>query len=100
MGSEAVLWLAAESLTLEHAGEPLSRYEVRIEPDTGRLRSVGRPRLFETPRSTPQPRLFALDALGEGGWLKAIRLEGYAPRSPCRPEGLQQALFAYHEAWG
>jgi hypothetical protein len=27
-GKEAALWLAPESLTLEHADEPLSRYEV------------------------------------------------------------------------
>lgn len=47
-GREAALWLAAESLTLEHAGEPLSRYEVRVQPDTGKLRSVSRPRLFGT----------------------------------------------------
>jgi hypothetical protein len=49
-GNEAALWLAAESLTVEHSGEPLSRYEVRIEPDTGELKSVSRPRLFETSR--------------------------------------------------
>lgn len=99
-GNEAALWLAAESLTVEHAGEPLSRYEVSVEAATGKLRSVGRPRLFETLRVLAQPRLFALDSLGDGGWLKALRLEGYAPRGPRRPEGLQQALFAYHEAWG
>ena len=29
-----------------------------------------------------------------------MRLAGYASRNPRRPEGLQQALFAYHEAWG
>ncbi|MDP9439655.1 MAG: hypothetical protein M3P49_13100 [Actinomycetota bacterium] len=75
-GREAALWLAAGSLTVEHAGEPLSRYEVRVEPDTGGLRSVGRPRLFGTSGAPPQPRLFSLDALGEGGWLKALRLEG------------------------
>lgn len=99
-GREAALWLASESLTVEHAGEPLSRYAVEVEAATGRLRSVARPRLFGSPRVLTQPRLFALDALGDGGWLKALRLEGYAPRSPRRPEGLQQALFAYHEAWG
>lgn len=92
--------MAAESLTLEHAGEPLSRYEVEVEVATGRLRSAGRPRLFESPRVLPQPRLFALDSLGEGGWLKAMRLAGHASRNPRRPEGLQQALFAYHEARG
>ena len=52
------------------------------------------------PRVLPQPRLFALDALGDGGWSKALRLGGYAPRGPRRPEGLQRALFAYHEARG
>lgn len=36
--------------------------------------------------------------LGEAGWLKAMRLEGYAPRSPGRPQTLQQALFSYAEA--
>jgi hypothetical protein len=98
-GREAALWLAAESLTVEHAGEPLSRYEVRVEAGTGALRSVGRPRLFEASRGRghPQPRLFALD---EAGWLKALRLRDYAPRRPRRPEMLQQALFPYGEAWG
>jgi putative transposase len=67
-GREAALWLAAESLTVEHAGEPLSRYEVRVEAATGELRSVARPRLFETShgRRRPQRRLFPLDSLGEG----------------------------------
>jgi hypothetical protein len=35
---------------------------------------------------------------GEGGWLKAMRLKGYAPRSPGRPKALQQTLFRYAEA--
>jgi hypothetical protein len=77
-GREAALWLAAESLTVEHGGEPLSRYRVRLEADTGELRSVEKPRLFENSHGLrrPQRRLFALDSLGEGGWLKALRLEG------------------------
>jgi hypothetical protein len=33
-GREAALGLAAESLTLEHGGEPLSRYEVKVEAAT------------------------------------------------------------------
>jgi hypothetical protein len=61
------LWLAAESVTLEHAGELLSRYEVRVEAETGELRSVGRARLFGTSAAVAQPRLFGLDALGEAG---------------------------------
>jgi hypothetical protein len=98
-GREAALWLAAESLTVEHAGEPLSRFEVRVEAATGELRMVTRPKIFESShgRNRPQQRLFAMDALGEGGWLKAMRLEGYAPRAPRRPQALQEALFAYAE---
>ena len=98
-GREAALWLAAESLTLEHAGEPLSRYEVRVETDTGELRSVGRPRLFGTSAAVVQPRLFGLDSLGETGWLKALKLEGYAPRRPGPPQGLQDALFPFSVGW-
>jgi hypothetical protein len=98
-GREAALWLAAESLTLEHGGESLSRYEVRVEPNTGRLRAVGRPRLFEVSHALPQPRLFGLDSLGEAGWLKALRLGDYAPRRPASPRGLQQPPFPYLEAW-
>jgi hypothetical protein len=98
-GREAVLWLAPESLTLEHAGEPLSRYEVRVEADTGELRWVGRPRLFATSAAVAQPRHFGLDALGEAGWLKALRLEGYAPRWPGPPQGLQGALFPFPVGW-
>ena len=51
-----------------------------------------------SPYEMGQPKLFALSALGEGGWLKAMRLKGYAPRSPGRPKALQQALFRYAEA--
>jgi hypothetical protein len=97
-GREAALWLAAESLTVEHSGEPLSRYAVEVEPNTGELRKVERARLFGTSRSAAQPRLFALEALGEAGWLKALRLEGYAPRAPRGPLALQEALFPYAEA--
>ncbi len=73
---------------------------MRVEAATGELRSVERPRLFESSRgqNRPQQRLFALDSLGEAGWLKAMRLEGYAPRSPRRPASLQQALFPYADA--
>ncbi len=53
-GREAALWLAAESLTVEHGGEPLSRYEVRVEPSTGELRAVTAPEAFrELPWATP-----------------------------------------------
>ncbi len=82
-GSEAAIWLQEKSLTLEHAGEPLSRYEVEHAPSSGaagKLLAVRHPVLFETSRALPRPRLFRLDVLGEGGWLKALKLEEYAPR--------------------
>ena len=63
-----------------------------------KLESVTNPRLFASTYETGQPKLFALSALGEGGWIKAMRLKGYAPRSPGRPKALQQALFRYAEA--
>jgi hypothetical protein len=91
---EAAVWLQPGSLTVEYDGEPLSRYDVELAPGTGELRSVGRPRLFETSRVLAQLRLFALE---EAGWLKALKLEGYAPRAPRRPQALQEVLFAYTE---
>jgi hypothetical protein len=83
---------AASERTLQRRA---ARYEVEVEAATGRLREVGRPRLFEAPVARPQQRLFALDDLGEGGWLKTMRLEGYAPRAPRGARSLQQALFPY-----
>jgi putative transposase len=93
----AAIWLQPTSLTIEHGGETLSRYDVELASDTGELRSVGRPMLFETSyqRSWPQLRLFALD---EAGWLKIVKLEGYASRRPHPPLALQQALFPYLDA--
>lgn len=92
---EAAVWLQTGSLTVEYGGEPLSRYDVELAPGTGELWSVGRPTLFETSHALPPLRLFALD---EAGWLKALKLEGYAPRTPRRPQALQEVLFAYAEA--
>ena len=98
-GREAALWLREKTLIVEHGGEPLSRYEVEFTAGTGKPRALSRAVLFETATTLPQPRLFGLDSLGSEGWLKALRLEDYAPRRP-RPESLQQALFPCHEAWG
>lgn len=92
---EVTLWLGPDVLNVEFAGEPLARYDVEYSPRTDRLREVKRPRLFSHRFAVAQLRLFELDALGESGWLKAVRLEGYVPRSPRRPQVLQQALFPY-----
>jgi hypothetical protein len=73
----AAVWLYGENLTLEYADEPLSRYKVRYQPDKRNLLDVGDPRLYETPHRSPQPPLWEL---GDGEWLKVVRLSGYAPR--------------------
>jgi len=104
-GKEANLWLLEKTLTVEHAGEPLSAYKVAYDArppggrgGAGRLLEVQNPTLFETSHASGQMRLFGLaETLGEGGWLKMLRLEDYAPRKP-RPEMLQQILFAYTDA--
>jgi hypothetical protein len=103
-GSEAALWLGGKNLTVEHAGETLSRYDVELASGSGAsavgLLAVTKPTLFETSyqRSWPQPKLFRLDTLGEGGWLKVFKLHEYTPRRPRKPQPPQQVLFAYTEA--
>jgi putative transposase len=91
---ETALWLQAESLTVEYGGQPLSRYDVEYLPGGG-LAALTRPRLFETTHALPQLRLFDL---GDTEWLKALKLEGYAPRKPQRPLALQDVLFSYLDA--
>lgn len=97
-GREAALWLHEKALTVEHEGEPLSRYEVEVEAVTEKLRTVTRARLFETFRGLPQVRLFSLSCLSETGWLRALRPEDYAPRRSRCPEALQRVPFPYHQA--
>jgi hypothetical protein len=98
-GLEASLWLLESTLTVEHASEPLSAYEVRYDAADWKLLGVGKPTLFRTPFAARQMRLFGLTkGLGEDGWLKALRLEDYAPRRSGRQEMLQQVLFAYTDA--
>ena len=93
---EAALWLGSESLTLEYAGEPLSCYQVEYEPgSSGRLVAIRQPTLYETSHRLAQLRLLEL---GDEEWLKALKLEDYAPRRPRKPQALQQALFTYTEA--
>ena len=95
---EVAVWLGDGEMAVEYAGRTLSRYDVSLSRDA-ELEAVTNPRLFATPYGTGQPRLFALqEALGDAGWLKALRLEGYAARTRRRPEALQQALSSYLDA--
>jgi len=92
------LWLQPDSLTLEYAGEALSRYDVEYLPGGKKLARVFRPRLFEASGVLPQLRLFGLEALGDAGWLKALKLDKYAPRRRPQPLAPQRPLFAYLDA--
>lgn len=92
---EAAVWLDEDSLTVEYQGETLSRYEVTLGAQTGKLTEVRRPILFDTVHRIPQLRLFDL---AEIRWLRALRTNDYAPRRPRRPQGLQESLFPYSEA--
>jgi len=92
---EAALWLDEENLTVEYQGQTLSRYDVALQPQTGKLSEVKCPQLFETAHRPPQLRLFELADIQ---WLKALRVSDYAARRPHRPQGLQGMLFAYAEA--
>ena len=105
-GTEVVVWVAEDALTVEYGGEALSRYVVECKPaagvsPVGRLRRVKIYTLFETSiASSAKPlRLFDLsEVLGEEGLLKVLKLQEYAPRQPRRPDKLQQVLLPYTEA--
>jgi putative transposase len=95
---EVALWLSNEGLSIEYGGQILSSYDVSLSSGAAKLKDVTNPRLFVTRYHAPQLKLFALeDELGEGGWLKALRLEEYAARIRW-PQALQQALFPYLDA--
>jgi len=100
--TDVALWLGSDALSVEHAGEPLSRYEVEYRPGSagaaGELRSVRFLELFETAHPLAQLKLFGLQEVLGDGWLKALKLDGYAPRQFRYPEALQQVLFPYMEA--
>jgi hypothetical protein len=89
------VWLQPGSLSLEYGGETLSAFDVELSPGTAKPKAVGGARLFETSYVLPQLRLFALD---EAGWLKVLKLDGYAPRRSLGPMPLQDVLFSYLEA--
>ena len=85
-----------QGFLFEHAGEPLRRGVLCHNGKTQGDRPSG---AFRDGDRVAQPRLFRLEILGEGGWLKTLRLADYAPRR-ARPGSLRQSLLPYHEAWG
>ncbi len=103
---EVAIWIGGDGLSVEYGGQTLSRYDVSLVPGKAdktkhSLEDVSNPCLFATRygQSRTQPKLFALEeVLGEGGWLKALRLEDYAVRKRRRPQMLQEVLFTYLDA--
>ncbi len=83
------MWLYGENLTLEYADEPLSRYQVRYQPDRKHLLDIGEKQLYDTPYRSPQPLLWEL---GDSEWLKVVRLPEYASRTNRQPVAVQVAL--------
>jgi len=68
---QAAVWLYGESLLLEFSDQPLAQYSVAYEPDHRHLREVVPRQLFETRYRSSQ---LALWELGDGEWLKVVRL--------------------------
>ena len=98
---EVGVWLGDGKMVLEYGGKTLSRYDVSLSRDAATLEVVTNPRLFATPyqRNRLELRLFDLqDSLGDAGWLKALRLDGYAARNRRCTEALQHPLFPYLKA--
>ena len=59
---------------------------------------VARPRLFETRGlHHPKQRCIALDSLGEGGWLKVMRLKEFTFWIPRWPRAHQDASCAIQD---
>ncbi len=88
---QVAVWLYEQTLTVEFADEALAQYTVAYQPDKRHFTAVEEPRLFETPHRSPQPFLWEL---GDGEWLKVLRVPAYAPRRPRRSVALQAKLFS------
>lgn len=81
-----------------YAGETLSRYDVQYVPDSSKLKRDNETQAIRDPYMLAQFfGIFDLeDAIGVG-WLRALKLEEYAPRRPQWSQALQQVLFTYTE---
>lgn len=85
---QAAVWLYGETLVLEFSDEPLAQYSVAYQPDRRHLNAVTPRQLFATQYRSPQLPLWEL---GEGEWLKVLRMET-VPGRKRRIVGVQQPL--------
>ena len=89
------MWLYEQTLTVEFADDALAQYQVTYQPDRRHVTPFTEPRLFETPHRSPQPPLWGV---GEGEWLKVLRLPDDATRR-ARPSRVGQLpLFSSEDA--
>jgi len=90
-GEHAAVWLYGGHLTVAFGDEPLAQYHVTYQPDKRHLKAVTDPHLLETPFRAAQLPLWEL---GDGDWLKILRLPEYAPRTGRPSQPLQAHLFS------
>ena len=90
-GRQAAVWLYGETLLLEFSDEPLAQYSVTYESDGRHLKDVQPRQLFETQYRSPQ---LALWELGDGDWLKVLRVLQPISRQKRELFTRQLALFA------
>jgi transposase len=76
-GTTVAVWLADETITLEHEAQTLAQYRVAYEADARHLREVADLRLFPPRRVSPQPFLPRFATIA---WHPARRLAPYRPR--------------------
>lgn len=72
----------------------MAQYRVHYEADRRHVKAIEEPRLFATPHQSQQMPLWTL---GEGEWLKVMRLPTYAPQRQHTLLPVQQALFPLPE---
>jgi putative transposase len=88
-GRQAAVWLYGETLLLEFSDQPLAQYSVTHEFDR-RLREATLRQLFDTQYRSPQ---LALWELGDGEWVKALRISAYVRKDKRPSYYVQDALF-------
>jgi hypothetical protein len=85
-------------ISLSGGGSMGRRRRRRVRPTDDWEKLELQPRLFVTGYWTTRLRHFGLDeALGENGWLRALRLSERTTGFRAKSEALQQVLFPYAE---
>ncbi len=90
-GHAAAVWLSGETVTIAFEHTPLAQYRVSYQPDLKHLRTIEEPHILETQYRSLQLLLWEL---GDGEWLKVVRLPTYVRRNR-PPTHAAQAAFAF-----